>query len=292
MVDGDAEMNLAAQLNEKANKGHGCIVVIGDVMYDHWVHGHINDCQEGCLKIIEKNSCVVPGGADNARNCLSNWDVRTELFGQQGKDCAEKWRFVDVDNKILFRWDREPKVDLSKYSYVYSRALERVGCAAGVLLSDYDKGFLSLEFIKDVVSICARRGIPCVVDAKREPKMYSGAILKCNSIYYAKYAECIDFSRLVVTNGDRNPMIWNCQAVSGLGIDLSSVPCVNHVGAGDCFAAHLTLALAYGFSLRESAAIAHSAGRVYVQRNHNTPPHPNAIVKDMDSYVVSRQLSS
>jgi sugar/nucleoside kinase (ribokinase family) len=58
---------------------------------------------------------------------------------------------------------------------------------------------------------------------------------------------------------------------------------VNHVGAGDCFAAHLTLALAYGFSLKEAAGLAHSAGRVYVQSFHNHPPFPTDIAADMST---------
>lgn len=58
------------------------------------------------------------------------------------------------------------------------------------------------------------------------------------------------------------------------------VNCVSHVGAGDCFAAHLVLALAHGFSLEDAAAIAHSAGRVYVQHEHNRPPMPEEIAED------------
>jgi D-beta-D-heptose 7-phosphate kinase/D-beta-D-heptose 1-phosphate adenosyltransferase len=56
----------------------------------------------------------------------------------------------------------------------------------------------------------------------------------------------------------------------------------SHVGAGDCFAAHLVLALAHGLSLEEAAMIAHSAGRIYVQHPHGRPPWPHEIKKDLD----------
>jgi len=59
------------------------------------------------------------------------------------------------------------------------------------------------------------------------------------------------------------------------------VECKSHVGAGDCFAAHLTLALAHGIPLEQAAAIAHSAGRVYVQHLHGRPPYPIEIRKDL-----------
>ena len=64
---------------------------------------------------------------------------------------------------------------------------------------------------------------------------------------------------------------------------LTSVKCVNHVGAGDCFSAHLVLALAYGFTLEDAAVIAHSAGRVYVQHQHSRPPLPQEVREDMAS---------
>lgn len=64
------------------------------------------------------------------------------------------------------------------------------------------------------------------------------------------------------------------------------VKIVSHVGAGDCFAAHLALALAYGFSLKEAAVLAHSAGRVYVQSLHNIPPHPAEILADMSTVLI------
>ena len=67
--------------------------------------------------------------------------------------------------------------------------------------------------------------------------------------------------------------------------ELPKVNCINHVGAGDCFGAHLVLALMYGFSLEDAATIAHSAGRVYVQHLHNRPPLPEEIEEDLEKNV-------
>jgi len=58
--------------------------------------------------------------------------------------------------------------------------------------------------------------------------------------------------------------------------------CVNHVGAGDCFGAWLTLGLAHGLRLQEAARLAHAAGRVYVRHPHNRPPWPHEIRKELD----------
>ncbi len=154
-----------------------------------------------------------------------------------------------------------------------------------VLISDYDKGFLTEEMIEAMV----KRPVASIIvsDAKREPGFYHGALLKCNREYERKFSVTrkID-SEFVITNGRDGPHVsinrnqdgWQAFFVrSG-----SYVECVNHIGAGDCFAAHLTLCLAHGLNLEDAATIAHSAGRVYVQHPHSRPPWPHEIRKDLD----------
>ncbi len=148
-----------------------------------------------------------------------------------------------------------------------------------VLLSDYDKGFLTPEFTREVIKRCNRRSIPCVADVKRGPELYQGAILKSNLDWTNKYG-----ASNVTTRGAMWP--WVHGKTDRYHGGRHDVKCVNHVGAGDCFAAHLTLALACGFSLEDAAAVAHSAGRVYVQHPHNRPPHPKEIAADMGNAVI------
>lgn len=273
-------MNLVTKLIDMVSKKRKRIVVIGDVMVDHWVHGHIEGCQDGCPKFVMESNLSVAGGAGNAGQCLQNWDVDRNVFGQLGTDCPNKWRFVSSDNnKTVFRYDDELKKEALNSTRRYARmsdAVMMVSRADAVLLSDYDKGFLTPEFIRNVIDLCAKRRIPCVVDVKRPPYVYEGAILKGN-IDWCQTNKICD----VVTRGDQPPFV---RGVSHLD-QLSPVKCVNHVGAGDCFAAHLTLALAYGFLLKDAATIAHSAGRVYVQHPHNRPPHPHEIEDDLKSAI-------
>ena len=285
--------NLATRLVAAVAKKRRRIVVCGDAMIDHWVHGHVETCMDGCPKFVTETVCETPGGAANAQQCLRHWDVLTDLFGRGGADQPQKWRFVDADGRIVWRWDDElPSLRTNwdpsplRYEWNYRHALEMVGCADGVLLSDYDKGFLTLEFIREVVGLCKRRGVPCVADAKRAPEVYVGAILKGNSAWRRRYGS----PDMVETNGGDTPMIYHGNPqmfdIGVTSLRLSKVTCVNHVGAGDCFAAHLTLALAYGFSLEEAAAVAHSAGRVYVRHSHNCAPQPQEVVADMSLPAV------
>lgn len=254
-------------------------------MVDRWIHGHLAPSQDGCQKFVQESVVETPGGAANAERSLAHWKVRTCLFGYAINDCPVKTRYVE-DDRIVFRADNDYKP--AGYDWARSSALEMVQHAAAVLLSDYDKRFLTPEFIQQVSEMCRERRVPCVADCKREPEVYTGCLVKCNELYYRNNFEKIrDTHRSwVVTDGCRSPYV---QHIKGETFpDLPPVKCVNHVGAGDCFAAHLALALAYGYSIKEAAGIAHSAGRVYVQKPHNEPPRVEEIVADMEGAVTSQ----
>jgi bifunctional ADP-heptose synthase (sugar kinase/adenylyltransferase) len=281
-------MDLVDRLLTKIREKHRRIVIVGDVILDRWVHGHTAECQDGCPKFVQELSVDSPGGAANAENCLVGWGNNVSLYGWSQTECPVKCRYVQ-NGKMVFRADDDRTPHEGHYHWSYSLALEMIERAGAVLISDYDKGYLSPEFIRKVADLCAERRILCVADCKREPILYDGCILKCNADYQHEHYQDLGRlvfdqekgQRLVVTGGPMNPIVWDGAGPTGLGYDPPPVTCVNHVGAGDCFAAHLTLALAYGFSLREAAALAHSAGRVYVQRPHNQPPPPDRIAADM-----------
>lgn len=266
--------DLVERLLGEIKKHNRRIVIIGDVIVDRWVHGRMMRCQDGCPKFIQEEVVETPGGAANAEQCLTMWVVKTSLCGYNRNDCPIKTRYVE-DDSIIFRSDDDGRPNRGQ-DYQWSRdlALEMSHTAGGVLLSDYDKGFLTPSFIKEVATVCRERSIPCVADCKRTPETYNGCIRKGNLDWLRTYGrEKLD----VLTRGANLPCISNKVFVGKKG----KVHCTNHVGAGDCFAAHLTLALAYGFSLEEAATIAHSAGRVYVQHPHNRAPSPREISADL-----------
>jgi len=279
-------MNLVESLIQRVRESQKRILICGDAMVDRWVHGHSDICQDGCRKFVEESRIESPGGAANAARSLDNWEgVCVELFTYEKEYYPVKWRFVE-DGRIVFRWDEELESDVLRQesnpirtSYV----LEIIEHSAGVLLSDYDKGFLTPEFITDIAERCKESDIPCVADCKRAPEVYGGCILKGNAEYWKRHCDLMPGR--IITCGHADPWITGEDNISG---KRPQVPCINHVGAGDCFAAHLVLALAYRFSLKEAAAIAHSAGRVYVQHPHNRPPQPHEIAADMAGGVQDR----
>jgi bifunctional ADP-heptose synthase (sugar kinase/adenylyltransferase) len=280
-------VNLVQRLLGKIREEDRTIVFIGDEMLDIWKHGRTDGCQDGCIKITIEENYTRLGGMANARNSIRHWNTCTLSHGL-GAHRVVKTRFVDQCGSMLFRCDMEANGMPHEIKEAHTAALKSIDQASAVLLSDYDKGLLTPEFVQAVSRKCADREIPCVADAKCHPSVYAGCVLKANNDYRVKYRECSISAHLgaVFTHGDRLPVI----AITGK-MKMSEIPqsllcrpevrCVNHVGAGDCFAAHMTMALAYGFNLREAAILAHSAGRVYVQHPHNRPPFPSEIEEDL-----------
>ncbi len=279
-------MNLVKKLISADQESPKRILIIGDCMFDTYVIGRLEPtCQEGCPKFIEESNVTVPGGAANAARSLENWpsyQMYLSVNGGHGVVCIpgkspglpDKFRFMDND-RCVFRYDNDKcGMDLKIVRQEALRIL-RTWKPHAILLCDYDKGVIDREVVNDCVVYGSLLNVPCVVDAKREPFLYRGTIIKGNAEWYNKY--CTQGKGFVITNGSFSPHV-NGEAIIS---DLPRVPCINHVGAGDCFAAHMTLALAHGFSLKESAIIAYSAGRVYVQKRYNEPPRLQEIATDV-----------
>lgn len=278
MVTRGVAINLIDKLIQADRESPKRILVIGDVMTDIYVHGRLEDCQDGCQKFVQESCVVVPGGAANAWVSLKHWNAQIGCPNIMAIDTAPIKRRFMVGNKCVFRHDLdEYRFDLRVVRNETMRMLKECNPNA-VLISDYDKGLLTPEFIRDVIVFCNSCNIPCVADAKREPKIYYRATIKANAEYAMKYKPSLQY-RMVITQGSKPPIIPFTQ----VECQTKPVECVNHVGAGDCFAAHLTLALVHGFSIKDAAAIAHSAGRVYVQHPHNRAPYPSEIKADMDN---------
>jgi len=278
------------------------IVVLGDSMRDVHVHGDLLPSQDGVQKFVERRRLETPGGAAGAARQLCRWSAETILLSvghcgdppyheswnavdwshcMMSRRMPEKHRFLDDSGRILWRHDKDHGygADANLMESWRKTILERLYELApdAVLISDYDKGFLTEAMIREVIGWCNEKGVPIVADAKREPKVYDGAILKFNHDYWLNHTTTGKSE--VITLGAEPPGV-NGRVLPKMAI--GGIVCKNHVGAGDCFSATLALALAHGFSLEDAAAIAHSAGRIYVQHLHGRPPWPFEIRRDLN----------
>lgn len=281
------------------------LAILGDAIQDCFVYGRMEGCQDGCAKFVEgMGRTYLPGGAANAARQLTHWNSTAHYIGlghwapKHGVDCVldldsgllpQKERFL-VDDKIVFRNDREfPQygLDDERMEEIRQTVFDAVkrGDYDGVLLCDYDKGMLTQKMIRELYLFCQGSNVSILVDAKRHPRIYEGLDLQVNEAWEKKYGEWA--GRRVITRGRESPMLFYKGLTNGVygsaaTPDMPPVPCINHVGAGDCFAAHMILSLAHGLPAHQAAEIAHSAGRVYVQHQHHRPPWPHEIGRDND----------
>lgn len=258
------------------------IIVAGDRMTDEYAHGRRLPCQDGCWKFDTQHTVMVPGGAANAARSLEH--AGCEVVAFYGAGGETKTRYLE-DGRIVFRVDcksnRPDRVNerlrMELLNYIGQNHFD------SLYLSDYNKGFLTDGLIRTVIQGCHMRGVPVVIDPKRPPDCCAGAILKCNGDYALQYNVLDHSPRSVITHAHLSPTVFDDTGVNGHQpkMAIEHEACANHVGAGDCFGAWLTYGLAQGMSLRHAAMRAHAAGRVYVRHQHNRPPWPHEITREL-----------
>lgn len=182
------------------------ICVVGDVMLDRFVYGHVERVSpEAPIPILrhESEKCMLGGAANVARNIVG-LGGEVSLIGVLGRDgegdivadrlCAAdgitghfvrldghpttvKTRYVSGGQQIL-RLDVETVLtpDDAVAAALVDRFEQVVHRVDAVVLSDYAKGVLSPAVIAGIVAAAKARGVPVVVDPKtRDVARYADA---------------------------------------------------------------------------------------------------------------------
>lgn len=232
-----------------------------------------------------------------------NSDYCVELYSGQ---VPRKIRFYDSDFPLL-RWDIERpnygEIDGSELNHMRSnlfdkfRQLAECGLHA-VILSDYNKGLWRCPVAQKIIEICNSKNITTLVDPKCHPlSRWKGCTVfkpnakeaqlltdlsdwKDQASYMMEQLQC----KAVVITGGGTGVVGKCgdelfeYKVRHKSKDVNSV-----IGAGDCFAAILTIAMGHGLSTPEACAIAFEGGVEYVKARHNKPVNPYEIGKRFDT---------
>ena len=289
------------------------ILVIGDIMLDNYYTGDIKRISpEAPVPVFRKKSerCVLGGAANVAANLVAanqnvsmmsiigedecghtllrlfeEKGVNTDLMEVTSRQTTQKTRFLAGNNQQVLRLDVEDTTPILKETC--DRLINRLdGCIRSfnlIILSDYLKGLLTLDFTQGIINLAKRYGIPVVIDVK-DPSVekYKGATLlkpnqkelhdltgmpvetddeivtaaeylrtKCNN----KYVLCTCGARGMVLVGDSKPAHFvpaECREV----FDVS--------GAGDTTIAYLAASMANSIDMDESVAIANYAAGIQV----------------------------
>ena len=213
-----------AQLFESFNDLN--VMIIGDVMVDSYIWGNVNRISpEAPVPIVEvvKRENRLGGAANVGLNikALGAVPVMCSVIGEDnhGDDFVEllekenlpldgiirsenritttKFRVIG-NNSQLLRVDEETKRDLNKEQFDalwnrISNIIENKNIHI-VIFQDYDKGVINNELIENVVKLSRSKGIPVVVDPKKNNFLnYKGVTMFKPNLKEIKEGLNIDF---------------------------------------------------------------------------------------------------
>jgi len=307
------------------------VVVVGDVMLDEYITGQAHRLSPEApvpVVAVERETYVAGGSANVALNLVS-LGAKAELCGWIGRDSAgDKLRAKLGDAGVAFddRFARQKSTTIVKTRVVAGHQqlcrLDREGepaiyalhgtpaqvwiakkltGAQAVIFSDYAKGALSPELVRELAVIAHKRGVLVALDPKpRRPLDVKGLDLLTPN--WKEALEMAGFSPEAPSLSQPAPevvakKIFQKYAPRNLVITLGAEGMLlcedGHVreriptyarevfdvtGAGDTVIAALTLALAAGATLIESAHFANTAAGIVVGKFGTATASPEEIL--------------
>lgn len=198
------------------------ILLIGDSCIDEYHYGTCDKLSpEAPVPIFKfKRKEQKKGMASNVKNNLENLGVQVISF--LGKD-SKKIRFIDEkSNQHLLRIDEDQIGETLNLNTDFPKDVD------GVVISDYNKGFVTYELIEKIIK--DYKSVPIYLDTKkRELEKFNGCFVKINELEYN--SRLSNANNMIVTFGASHVEYKN---------KLYSVPKIKAFdvcGAGDTFLA-------------------------------------------------------
>ncbi|MCI5968847.1 D-glycero-beta-D-manno-heptose-7-phosphate kinase [Helicobacter sp.] len=294
------------------------ILVVGDLILDHYIWGNCERISpEAPVQVIDvKKESLNLGGACNVASNLVGLDSSVWICGIAGKDEAgstlkaeleklgihtdgiffEKNRPTTQKSRIIaghqqvVRVDREDKTQITKeaeaFILKFTEALILDSNIACVVLSDYQKGVLSVELTQRLIALAKSKGVKILADPKgRDYTKYKGATLLTPNKKEATEATSItigdeaSLKEALVCLQDLCDLEISLITLSEDGIafresaakEIKRIPTIARevfdvTGAGDTVIASLAYMLALGKPISQSVYFANAAAAVVVSK--------------------------
>jgi len=183
------------------------ILVVGDLMIDHYLWGSVNRISpEAPVQIVDiQKETDVLGGAGNvvsnlnalgcevsllsvvgddsiakeAKELLEMIECKSILVEQKDRKTSKKTRIIASHQQVV-RYDKESKENISQESEdkIIENFLESIKGVELVILSDYGKGVLTYSLTQNLIKIAKENNKRVLVDPKGDDySKYSGAYL-------------------------------------------------------------------------------------------------------------------
>ena len=205
------------------------VLLIGDSGEDRYFYGEAKRLNpEAPVPILEYRRGVTSKGMSwNVRENLISFGV--EVYLSTHPEAIIKTRYIDEkSNQQIMRYDVEPKIEPLSFDF----PSEWNNLYDALVISDYDKGFLTTEKIFELTS---RFVGPVFIDSKKS-NLPADAYIKINELEHERMAYC-NYENLIITRGGEGA------EYKGDLYPAEKVNVFDVVGAGDTFLAALT----YGY---------------------------------------------
>ena len=226
------------------------VLLIGDSCEDRYFYGDVKRLNpEAPVPILEYRRGVTSKGmAWNVRENLMSFGV--EVYLSTHPEEIIKTRYIDEkSNQQIMRYDEEPKIKPLSFDFPKEWNSEY----DALVISDYDKGFLTTERIFELSS---RFVGPVFIDSKKT-LLPEDAYIKVNELEYERMSHS-NYENLIVTKGGKGA------EYKGKLYPAEKVNVFDVVGAGDTFLAALTYGyLKYG-RIDKAIPLANKAAAVAV----------------------------
>jgi D-beta-D-heptose 7-phosphate kinase/D-beta-D-heptose 1-phosphate adenosyltransferase len=290
------------------------IAVVGDFMLDHYFYGEAKRLspEAPVPVVLVKEEKYLLGGAGNVVRNIRGFGAEIYAFGIIGED-QEGSKIIDllinegvsVDNIIqsnshtttlksrivvdghqIVRVDKEKLIEssLNLQKLVIDNLSSIIHEVDVLVLSDYGKGMLNDNLLKEIIHLCNSKGVKVLVDPKgKDFTKYQGAYLvtpnKLEAIL-ATGVEIFDIMTIKTALTRLKDILQNESQIITLGSEgiamlrdeeFSVFPALSKdvidvTGAGDTVIASLAFQLALGKNLEESIIFSNKAASIVVQK--------------------------
>lgn len=286
------------------------VAVVGDMMLDDYLIGNVDRISpEAPVPVVSvKEERFVLGGAANVVNNLSTLGATTFCFGVIGDDfdgdrLIREFEKKSIETLGVVRSTSRPTIvkrriiggnqQLLRLDWEDSRAISedleksllkhieaKIKDLDAIILSDYDKGVLTPNVVKRIISLCKENNIIVTVDPKPKNAMnYIGATsmtpnrkeaIEClgktnfDSIIEIgqELKEKLQLDNLLLTRSEEGMSLFQGEEI--INIPTYAKEVFDVTGAGDTVISVFTMALASGVTIEEAAKIANTAAGVVV----------------------------
>jgi D-beta-D-heptose 7-phosphate kinase/D-beta-D-heptose 1-phosphate adenosyltransferase len=290
-------------------------MVIGDVMIDHFIWGSVNRISpEAPVPVVNVTSeSLLLGGAANVVHNIHTLGGKVYVSGIAGNDemgrrithdlqslgistegmiitnerpTTVKTRIIAHSQQVV-RFDREEVSPLNSdiVKRIINYLKQHLAEIDAVLVSDYGKGTISRELIRQVLALSKKDGKLVIVDPKvKNMDAYQGVTMITPNQHEAGEAlntkivtdddafgsasllqRKIDCESVLITRGEHGMALLEkdgcCTHIPALATEVYDV-----TGAGDTVVSALTLALATGAHQKTAALIANYAAGIVVKK--------------------------